>query len=97
MENVVNQNDDIKRMAAFFAEQAYSEPIINTYTLYNDETYVRIASSHGNESGFDGDVYLNTVTHKIIVTFRGTEFGLNEEGYKDALKADIVEFGSVVG
>lgn len=70
MENVTDTNEEIKRMAAFFAQQAYNEPILGHYVEYNNQEYIRIVSSHNNNSGFDGDVYLNTNTKQIIVTFR---------------------------
>lgn len=94
MENVTDTNEEIKRMAAFFAQQAYNEPILGHYVEYNNQEYIRIVSSHNNNSGFDGDVYLNTNTKQIIVTFRGTEFGISEQGYLDAIKADVMDFGS---
>lgn len=95
MENVINQTEaqNLTKLAAFFSDQAYKTIKDGEVINYNDEKCIKIAGSHGNASGFDGDIYLNTVTNKIIVTFRGTEFGFDDEGYRDVLKTDITEFG----
>ncbi|MBQ9246456.1 hypothetical protein IJ182_09340 [bacterium] len=82
-----------KRLAAFFADQAYHIPSNNTVS-YNNQTWVRIAESHNIDGfGFDGDVYYNEDSKQMIVALRGTEFTLDEDGYLDFIKTDIQDFG----
>lgn len=92
----LNYNDEqIKRLAAFFAEKSYQARKDETIP-YENETWIVIMESHKNapkESGFDGAVYLNKTNGQLVVAFRGTEFTADERGWRDAIKNDVLGFG----
>lgn len=99
IENSEKQNyneEQIKWLAAFFADRCYHSPANEHSEIYNNEEWIVVKELHKNkigESGFDGSIYFNTTTHKFIVAFRGTEFGLDNEAYRDFIRADVLEFG----
>ncbi len=100
LENSENQNyndEQIKRLAAFFADKVYNSYVINSTISYNTEEWIVIYEQHNNTgidaSGFDGSVYLNPNTGQLVVAFRGTEFTADERGYRDAIKNDVLGFG----
>ncbi len=80
------------RTAAFFANYAYRTDNINIVTDCHGKQWIRVNSIHAN-SGFDGDIFYCEETNTLIVAFRGTEFGLDEQGFKDGIKTDLLEFG----
>lgn len=91
-----NYNDEqIKRLTAFFADKSYKSLIGETIDYLQDEWFVIIESHKNNEgeSGFDGAVYLNKTNGQLVVAFRGTEFTADERGYRDAIKNDVLGFG----
>lgn len=99
LENSETQNYDdeqIKYLAAFFADKSYQSLEGATLTYLQDE-WIVIKEQHNNDettpSGFDGAVYLNPKTGQFVVTFRGTEFTADERGYRDAIKNDVLGFG----
>lgn len=92
-----NYNDEqIKYLAAFFADKSYQSLEGATLTYLQDE-WIVIKEQHNNDgttpSGFDGAVYLNPNTGQFVVAFRGTEFTADERGYRDAIKNDVLGFG----
>lgn len=91
-----NYNDEqIKWLAAFFAEKSYQDRKDETI-IYQNEDWVVINEFHKNdpkESGFDGAVYLNKTNGQLVVAFRGTEFTADERGWRDAIKNDVLGFG----
>ena len=99
LENSETQNYDdeqIKYLAAFFADKSYQSLEGATLTYLQDE-WIVIKEQHNNDgtnsSGFDGSVYLNKTNGQLVVAFRGTEFTADERGYRDAIKNDVLGFG----
>ena len=86
------------RIAAFFADYAYHTPRNDDKSSYiisdcYGKIWESVSKSHNNNSGFDGDIFYCEETNTLIVAFCGTEFGLDEQGFKDGIKTDLLEFG----
>ena len=94
-ETQIYDDEQIKRLTAFFSDKSYKSLIGETIDYLQDEWVVIIESHKNNErgSGFDGAVYLNKTNGQLVVAFRGTEFTADERGYRDAIKNDVLGFG----
>ena len=80
-----NYNDEqIKYLAAFFADKSYQSLEGATLTYLQDE-WIVIKEQHNNDgttpSGFDGAVYLNPNTAHFLVPFARSVFTTNERDY----------------
>lgn len=93
LESLSETNDEqIKRLAAFFADMSYQFQNIDKKIQYQSAEWIVIECAH-KESGFDGAIYYCEATSQLVVAFRGTEFTADERGYRDAIKNDVLGFG----
>ncbi len=63
LENFENQNyndEQIKRLAAFFADKVYNSYVINSTISYNTEEWIVIYEQHNN-TGIDASGIVNYV------------------------------------
>ena len=87
------QVDPEVKLAGFLADQAGNNFVEGDSVNYMGEEWIVVAQSHDPYSGFDGYLFYNERTKKFVVSFRGTEFKLNDRGYKDFSQTDIHDYG----
>ena len=82
------------KLAGFLADQV-SEDFKegDTVNCLGDE-WVVVSQDHNKDNGFDGYLFYNPRTKKFVVSFRGTEFKLNDRGLKDFSKTDVHDYGT---
>lgn len=96
VEAQIYDDEQIKRLTAFFSDKSY-KALEGEIITYQQDEWIVIKEQHNNDgtssSGFDGAVYLNKTNGQLVVAFRGTEFTADERGYRDAIKNDVLGFG----